>query len=424
MRIRIPTKFRIDKDMLACLGLFLFLIQKPLLSVVIDILHARQIINIWVTIVVIYLPVILMPFVPGKRKNILPFLAVWVFALLSCMVTYMFHPEYEHWLFEGDFNIWLFIFMPDNAIYLMLLVLLVDDPDKIFKTLKMAGFVLLAYNLAKLVVAEFIRGYWVGTGVNRGSHGEYNLGFGYDVLMLFVLFSIIGKQEKNKWYYALSAVALVCILVAGSRGPLVGVALVVMVHITDWIRDRSALQRFILTASAAIILIFLIMYMDLIMMGLGHLLQSMGVSSRTVTMLASGNYSSDNGRARLYEIAIELIKSGGPFGNGVYGDRYEIARKTTMWIGYCHNVLLEILVDYGYLMGSILVILLVSRMVKILRAPESQWRSLYLIFLITSSQLILSGSFWYLSFFWGFIGVDVCWSRRYGSKKRRALALK
>ena len=96
-----------------------------------------------------------------------------------------------------------------------------------------------------------------------------------------------------------------------------------------------------------------------------------------------------------------------------------------MWIGYCHNIALEILVDFGYLLGGIILLIMIYRIIRILRAPDSEWRSLYLVFLIASSQLILSGSLWYIATFWGAMALDFRWCEkcgvhRFASSKRGA----
>ena len=351
MRIAITKKIRLNKVNLACIGLFLYLTKGVVNTALLYLVHTPTSFNAWVAILLMYTPIFIIPFVDGKRRKVGSFFLLWICVFLVCMVTYLFHPEYREWLFEGEFNVWTAIFRPDQAIYLFLFIRMVDDPKKLLQTLRRAGFVLIAYNIYKLVYAELVRGYWVATGVNRGISGsEYNLGFGYDILLLFILFIVLWREEK-KWYYILfSGAALACILLAGSRGPLLGVALVFLVGLFDRIRNRSMVQRVILMGIFTAVMLIVIINLSNIMLGIGLLLQRMGISSRTITMLAAGNYNDNSGRSTLWEIALELIRTGGPFGHGIYGDRYVISARTSMWIGYCHNILLEILVDFGYLL--------------------------------------------------------------------------
>ncbi len=422
LTIKIPSSVNVTKDTLACVGLFLFLIRKPIMTAMLYLLKTSTEFNTVFAAVLMYIPLLLIPFTKGTRRNIRSFILVWLTVLMVCMVTYLLHPEYEYWLFKGQFNVWDFIFAPSEYLYMMLFILLVNDAERIIKVLKWAGLILLAYNVYKLIYAEFVRGYWVSTGIGsaEGVKGEYNLAFGYDVLFLFVLYTFLGKLEKRKVYYMMAAVALACILLAGSRGPLIGVTLTVLVVVIDAIRSKAMVNRIILTVLMVAAVAVILVNMDFIMQYAGIVLKKLGVSSRTIESLASGQFADDSGRVVLWGIAVDLIRAGGPFGNGMYADRYVISEKTTMWIGYCHNIVLELLVDFGYLLGGVILIVLVWRIVKNLRAPESNWRIVYLIFLISASQLLLSDSFWYSMPFWGCLAVDICWNCNGSGKKPKA----
>lgn len=411
MKITIPKKISLNKDVLACIGLFFFLIKFPVRSALARSLQLPLEFNTWFSIVLMYIPLFMIPFFKGQRRKILDFILIWIGIFFICIVTYLFHPEYGGWLFDGEFNIWLAIFRPDQAIYLYLFIKLVNDPDKIFKTLKRAGFVLFLFYIAKFLFAQFVVGSWEGTGIDREAEGVYNLAFGYEVLFLFVLYTVLGKNE-SKYYYILSMIILLCILVAGSRGPLVGVGLILAIQIWEYFQKKPLVQRIIVYGLFTVFISAIIVNFEAFMLGTGLLLQKMGISSRTVMMLSEGEIASDNGRLRLYEIALDLIQKGGLFGHGIYGDRYTIASVTSMWIGYCHNIFLEILVDFGYLAGGLILLVMAVKMIRNLLAPDSEWKSLFLIFLITASQLLLSGSYWYNASFWGCLAISVCWHQK------------
>ncbi len=419
LTIRIPRSASLTKDNLACVALFFFLVRRPVVTVLVYLLHTPPAVNEILSMLLMYIPLLLIPFTRGAKRKLGAFILVWLTVLLACMLTFLFHPEYKEWLFFGSYNIWDYIFMPSQYLYMVLFIRMVDDPKRIIKVLKWAGMVLLAYNIYRLYYAEFVRGYWVATGIGKedGVEGEYNLAFGYDMLFLFVMFTILGAFEKKKWYYLLSVISLGCIVLAGSRGPLLGVGLTLAMVLFDRIRTRPMATRLLLTCSFVLVLGLVIFNISSIMQTMGIILQKMGVSSRTVEILASGEFGDDSGRSVLWGIAVDLIRTGGPFGNGVYGDRYVIAEKTTMWIGYCHNVALEVLVDFGYLLGGAVLLIFVWRIIKNICAAGSEWRTVYLIFLLTASQLILSGSFWYSMPFWGCLAVDICWNCNGSGKK-------
>lgn len=413
MKVFIPTRIHISKEFFACVGLFFYLSKSVVRTVLAQFLHTPEIFNTWVSIALMYIPLLFIPFLKGSQRKVFDFFLLWLFLFLSCIVTSIFHPTYDDWLFDGEFNIWRSIFYPDQAIYIYLFIRLIDDPEKIFKTLRNVAFLLLAYNLYKFVYAVYIRGYWEATGVVTSGEAEYNLGFGYDVLFLFVIFMVLGRRD-SKWYYFLAGIALFCIIVAGSRGPLLGVGLMFIFQLWDRVREKAFAQRVLIIGIAITAIVVIIVNFSTIMMGMAYFFQNIGVSSRTLMKIVGGEIFDDSGRERLYQIAMDLIRDGGPFGNGIYADRVAISSMTTMWIGYCHQVVLEILVDYGYLLGGVFLVLMLQRMIKILFSANSEWRSLYLIFLISSSQLLLSGSYLYSFVFWGCLAIAICWSEEYG----------
>lgn len=139
MRIRIPLKFRLTAEELACMGLFLYLIKSPIKTFLYYVLRTPAEVNSWIAIVLSYIPVILILLAGKKRRAFLRFGCVLLCIFAICMLTYLFHPEYEQWLFQGEFNIWLAIFRPDMAPYLFLFICLIDDSGRLLNTLKWAG---------------------------------------------------------------------------------------------------------------------------------------------------------------------------------------------------------------------------------------------------------------------------------------------
>ena len=139
-------RIKVSKQTLASLGLILYLCKVPIKGIVANLLHFPGSVNSWITIFIIYFPLLLMPFIPGKKRNAYDFLAIWFTLLIACMVTYLFHPEYKNWLFLGQFNVWEWIFRPDAAIFIYLFIRLVDDSEALLKSLKVAIIILFLFN--------------------------------------------------------------------------------------------------------------------------------------------------------------------------------------------------------------------------------------------------------------------------------------
>ena len=72
-------------------------------------------------------------------------------------------------------------------------------------------------------------------------------------------------------------------------------------------------------------------------------------------ILFSDDFS--NGRWTLYEKAIQGILEGSFFGGGVYFDR-------VLLDNYAHNIIIEFVVDYGFFIGILLILLIVLALMQ------------------------------------------------------------
>ena len=118
------------------------------------------------------------------------------------------------------------------------------------------------------------------------------------------------------------------------------------------------------------------------------ILQNFGINSRTLIYFSEGIITSDSGRGEIYDVVIEEIKQNPLFGYGLFADR--------VFVGgvYCHNIFLEMFVDFGVLIPSLLVILFVGYYWKILSVASSKEIQFFiLLFLASIIPLLLSGSY-------------------------------
>ena len=81
----------------------------------------------------------------------------------------------------------------------------------------------------------------------------------------------------------------------------------------------------------------------------------MGINSRTLTQLLNQTFFDDSGRSTIQETVIANI---GLLPKGLYYDRI-VANGS-----YTHNLFLEILLEYGYLLGGAIIAWLCFRMIK------------------------------------------------------------
>jgi len=330
---------------------------------------------------------------------------------LIFLVTYCLHPEYESWYFAGSYPIWDRIFRPNQFLYAFLFVSAIENPKDLMKYLKLAAYILLAYYSYRLLKAS-IQGYWITTTTSAGpTRTSYDLNYGYDHLFVFSVFCCCGFRDKKAIHLILAGISLVEILMGGSRGPLLGVMLMLVISYILYRKTLSKLFRvLILCVALLIMLLYLFLGMDAFLMGIGVIFGKLGISSRTIEKLLSGSGALDGtGRDRLYGIAIEMIKKGF-WGYGAYGDRYVIGK--VFWVGYAHNIVLEMLIDFGWIFGTVICLKMLYDCIKMTFFCRSQaWRDAFIVFMIPCTKLLLSGSFWFSEAFFACIAIRIMYAR-------------
>ena len=91
---------------------------------------------------------------------------------------------------------------------------------------------------------------------------------------------------------------------------------------------------------------------------------------------------------------LNMIKNGPFYGYGVYGERNIVYNLGIRW-GYSHNIFLELLVSFGWLIGSIIIIVMVIGIVHFfVKVKNKDERLLFVIFLTLSFELLLSNTLW------------------------------
>lgn len=340
---------------------------------------------------------------------------------LIFFLTYCLHPEYKDWYFAGSYPIWERIFRPNQYLYAFIFVSAIEDPKDLIKYLKFVAYILLAYYSYRLLKAE-VQGYWITTTTSAGpTKTEYDLSYGYDHLLVFSVFCCSGFREGKRRYFILSGISMIEILMGGSRGPLLGVMLMLVIMYVLYRKTLNKAIRVLIVCLVVIVLIlFLLMGMDGFLMAIGTLFNQMGISSRTIAKLLSGSEALDGtGRDRLYAIAIDMIKDGF-WGYGAYGDRYVIGR--IFWVGYAHNIVLEMLIDFGWILGTAICVKMLYDCIKMTFFCQDQaWRDAYIIFMVPCTKLLLSSSFWFSEAFFACIAIRLMYSSWEKQKGKRVL---
>lgn len=123
---------------------------------------------------------------------------------------------------------------------------------------------------------------------------------------------------------------------------------------------------------------------------LGIFFESFGISSRTLLLFQSeeGIIGHMSNRDDIYDLVILKIHQNELIGLGLYGDRLFLDGST------CHNLILEILLHFGIFLGTGLILILFTFLIKVFFKISMEQRQIFLrYFCAVIIPLMVSGSY-------------------------------
>lgn len=315
--------------------------------------------------------------------NILNVLTLVISTWFICLIQVMLFPQYNSWFFPAleDFIV--------LCIPMIVCIMQIHDYDMLLVMVTRASVLL------SLVIVVFLSLY----GGRLFSH--YAMGFSgslvfpTNVLLLSALRS--SEHRKTRFIYAGCAlIDTVAILLYGSRGSLVAVALCFAVQLMDF---KHADLRLVLVKILLIICVISTLYfMDSILEAIMSWQQAHGFSSRTLAMLAHGNTLSDSGRIQIWQSVWEdFLRE--PFAMRGICSEYPIAG------GYSHSIVLDVLHCFGLILGVPLLCTLLFLVVVTYKRASSDSESVFAFLLLSVNcpVLLWTGTFWTQPYFWSWL---------------------
>lgn len=208
----------------------------------------------------------------------------------------------------------------------------------------------------------------------RDVQPEY-MSFSYN-LLFGTIFSTIYFFEKRKALSLIAAIiGVLLIFLAGARGPL---ACYIFSLVICFLLSKIAVSKKICLALLFITLglICMVLWED-ILISMKNVVEALGISSRTVDLLLNGEFFNDSSRS---EIQMRIIDGFTLFGKGIYGDRVVGENH------YAHNLIIELISQWGYLFGTIIVAVLGALIYKGFRTKNTYLK--LLVFAFFSSSVV------------------------------------
>ena len=346
----------------------------------------------------------LLSFPKPENENYLDVFWLYSFIVLFFLLTWILRPELRYFYERETFGVLDSVFMFRRGIYAYLVIRLLSDGTQLdfaLKTLAILNVILFTLQFIK----ANIQGYWlIVSPTGNLMKAPYQLGFGYDVLLISMIFLWWGFYKKGPWLIKLLFFwSAIIIARGGSRGALLFLIFSVLLLIAiSLIQQKKFKTLFIVVISGAILAVLGFVILKYLA---GTILPALN-QSRTLKLILSGEFLYDNGRIRIWTTVFNKMRDNYYLPGGPFSERPVVAPINIA--GYSHNVFVEILIDFGLFFGIIIIIALAYFSLKMfIKCKNEEILGAFFVFFVSSMALLTSLTFWNYPPFWACLGLIV-----------------
>lgn len=307
---------------------------------------------------------------------------------LLFFTTYIAYPE-NRWVIDG--------FISDMIKYVMLAFFLsIASEETIYKSLRISAYFILFCNLFE-PITHYVTG---------GSDGY--MVYGMRLLIATVLLGFFYCVEGKRRHLCAMLFSMVLILIYGNRSALL---ISVIAFVIQYVFFTNKAKRGVRILALIVMIIGAVLLLSGdILTGVSKILENAGISSRTLNILLSGAEAvTDNtGRSVIWENCQKAIMLKPWTGYGIGGERnlQLLGSRYISRLGgvYAHNFFYEIILDFGVVLGSVILLVIAWKSIYIIRSDKLILikRLFTVLFLATAFKL------WFSSSIWTDIDVYVC----------------
>ena len=140
------------------------------------------------------------------------------------------------------------------------------------------------------------------------------------------------------------------------------------------------------------------------------LLDRFKIQSRTLRMLSTGVFNNDSGRSVYYDKVFEALNDSPILGLGAFGGSAQV--------GLTHNLDLDIWANFGYFVGTALIIFMLYSLIKMYRTAPNYSMLVLFFSLILFPRGFIGFDFWASKEIWILFGLIVSYYSHNQSYKR------
>ena len=301
-------------------------------------------------------------------------LAVWFACLVFFLVNYVFtNPNLQQYYSSIDMVLTYIYYLPIAII----LIPQIRDVKKVISRISLLRYPVL-----------LIASYMVFAMSFASAEQETYMSFSY-AIMPFVILCFYEARFNNKFIdYITYILGVVLIVFYGARTPLTSCLLAAVLIYVLYVYYHKKKSGKIFTYFLLGVLAVVFIYAGSSLIGrLGGIGESIG--SYSLEKLNDDSFMESSTRVFIYDSAIKLMENNNGMPLGFFADRYYLD------VIYVHNIFLELLINFGVIVGGFLSLWIVYLIVRSFIVSKDEYIRLFLIFCFLSIfvRFILSGSY-------------------------------
>ena len=241
---------------------------------------------------------------------------------------------------------------------------------------------------------------------------NYSQYTGYLVLPAAIISSIIIIDRINIIHFLNIILSIFLMLISGARGPIGCLMLLIFIKLFWKLKASKNWKRLVL--GSMLIILPAVIFANKLVSFFTNLTIEKGFSTRLLGLISHDDVLNATGRVEIKDYVVELIKNHPIIGVGLGFDRiyinHHFGNSVSEVIGdYPHNFFLELLLQYGIIIGGIIIILLFRTIVLAFkRSKNLESRNILLAFMAMGLfPLFFSGSYLNAPLFFAFLGFSL-----------------
>lgn len=251
--------------------------------------------------------------------------------------------------------------------------------------------------ISYFMIAYYVLMYFTGSIVDEYGYFSY-MGFGYGVALYVCVIMQKAFEERRIKDVAITVLLSFLIIISGNRGSYLQLAICFLIL---FIRYLDMKRKIIWVCVITFALLFLLVCFEPLISTISVMLQRYGIQNTLMKRLVSQELFLDSGRSQATGRMWDMILNRPFLGYGVGIDR-------TMLGIYPHNFVIELWLNFGFILGSLLVLWILAPIrVYITNKGATTWDNTYLVMYISIVvMLLLSNSLYSCPSFWTLTGMS------------------